>query len=233
MRTAGEPVPSVFESFRARLLGPFTYHSIPDAGAAGATVTAPFLGDIALTYALHYSVHGHPIPVRFGTRPGPDYAEDYRHFRSRCTVGMPTGPVEMLPPEFVGSSFMSEGYQQKSITPTATSNTPWRPWRQIQSIAPSNAGRNVFHFSVVSDSALPRAYTIRMGQGRGTLVAVDKVGPAATCAVNAQAVEDYLGRTMKNVPHTGRLSLLAQYQVYLGVPSEHAVRLLSTPRLSQ
>ncbi len=223
----------VIESFRTRLLGPFTYHSVPDAGAAGATVTAPFLGDTALSYAVHYAVHGHPIPVRFGPA-GPDYAEDYRHLATVCGVGLPVGAVEMLAPEYVASSFMSEGYEQKAISSmdskhrrSKVSNTPYRPWRQIQSLAPTRNGVNVFEFAATSRSPLPERFTVRIGLGRGCLVAVEKVAAQRTCAVNRHTVERILGRSMDGVPRTSVSAPLAQFQIHHGVPLEHAFRLLA------
>lgn len=222
----------VLQAFEARLLGPFTYHSVPDAGAAGATVTAPFLGDVALTYGLHYAVHGHPIPFRFGAR-GPDYADDYRHFASICSVGVPAGPVEHLSPEYVASSFMSEGYEQKAISSmdskhrkSKVSNTPYRPWRQIQSLAPSRDEVNVFRFVAVSRESLRPRFTLRVGLGRGCLVEARET-QADACALNRQTVETFLGRSMDGVPWTHRASPLAQYQIHHGVPLEAARALLA------
>lgn len=224
----------IVQTYEARLLGPLTYHSVPDAGAAGATVTAPFLGDVALTYGLHYAVHGHPIPFRFGARK-PDYAADYRHFATVCSVGVPQGPVEHLSPEYVASSFMSEGYEQKAISSmdsvhrkSKVSNTPYRPWRQIQSLAPTRPGVNLFRFSTVSRRPLRPTFTLRIGLGRACLVeAVEAASGGATCAVNRQTVESYLGRAMDGVPHSHRTALLAAYQIYHGVPIERARDLLA------
>lgn len=224
---------SVFETFHARLLGPLTYHTVPDAGAAGATVTAPFLGDTALTYAVHYALHGHALPNRFGPR-GPGYAVDYKLFRTICSVGWPVGPVQMLAPEYVASSFMSEGFEQKKISTmdskhrrSGVSNTPYRPWRQIQSLAPTHGQANIFGFSAVSKRALPATFTVRMGLGRGTLVRADKVEVASACAVNRFTVERLLGRSMTNASHTSITSPLAQFQIHHGVPAETALELLA------
>lgn len=223
----------VLQSFEARLLGPLTYHSVPDSGAAGATVTAPFLGDTALTYALHYALHGHPIPCRFGPRKQ-DYPDDYRYFKSICSVGVPAGPVEYLSPEYVASSFMSEGYEQKNISTmdskhrrSEVSNTPWRPWRQIQSIAPSSNGSNVFRFVAVSVSSLPAQFTARIGLGRGCLLAVKETAPTRQCAINRHTVERVLGRSLAGVPFAGAVAHLASFQIVYGVPVEHAERLLA------
>lgn len=223
----------VAQTYEARLLGPLTYHSVPDAGAAGATVTAPFLGDVALTYGIHYAVHGHPVPFRFGAR-GPDYADDYRHFATVCSVGVPAGPVQHLAPEYVASSFVSEGYEQKAISSmdsrhrkSKVSNTPYRPWRQIQSLAPTRGPANVFRFSAVSRQPLPARFTLRVGLGRACLVEARETDLGETCAVNRQTVERHLGRAMDGVPHSHRTALLAAYQVYHGVPIGRARDLLA------
>jgi len=224
----------IVQNFKARLLGPLTYHSVPDVGAAGATVTAPFLGDTALSYAIHYALHGHPIPVRFGPR-GQNYREDYQYFKSISSVGVPTGPVEFLPPEFVASSFMSEGYEQKNISSmeskrrrSKVSNTPWRPWRQVQSLAPSNGPVNDFAFVAVSATRLPKRFTVRIGLGRGCLLDINEQSHLPeTCAVNRQTVEGVLGRSMKGVPYTSISAPLAQFQIYHGVPLERARELLA------
>lgn len=223
----------VLQGFEARLLGPFTYHSVPDAGAAGATVTTPFLGDTALTYALHYALHGHPIPVRFGFHEQ-NYREDYRYFKSICSVGVPLGPVEFLPPEFVASSFMSEGYEQKNISSmdskhrrSKVSNTPYRPWRQIQSLAPSRGTANTFSFVAVSVASLPGRFTARIGLQRGCLLDVREAKQVQTCAVNRQTVEGILGRSMTGVPYTSISAPLAQFQIHYGVAVERARELLA------
>ena len=224
---------AVLQAFEARLLGPFTYHSVPDAGAAGATVTAPFLGDTALTYALHYALHGHPIPIRFGTRGGQDYQDDYRHFKSVCTVGVPVGAIEYLAPEYVASSFMSEGFEQKNLSPMSSKhrrskveNTPWRPWRQIQSLAPSRDGANQFSFVAVSETSLPSRFTARIGLGRGCLLDVRETRDQRSCAVNRHTIERVLGRSMDGVPYTSVTAPLAAFQIHRGVPAEVARDLL-------
>jgi len=223
----------VLQGFKVRLLGPLTYHSVPDAGAAGGTVTAPFLGDTALTYAIHYALHGHPIPMRFGPHDQ-NYQDDYRYFKSICSVGVAVGPIEYLSPEYVASSFMSEGYEQKRISTMSSKhrrsmvdNTPWRPWRQIQSLAPSGDGTNVFSFVAVSVSRLPARFTARIGLGRSCLLDVQEADQIETCAINRQTVEVILGRSLEGVPHTSVSSPLAQFQIYYGVPVERALDLLA------
>jgi hypothetical protein len=222
-------------SYEARLLGPFTYHSVPDAGAAGATVTAPFLGDTALTYAMHYALLGHPIPNRFGySDNGQDYKGDYRYFKSICSVGTPRTIVEYLPTEYVASSFMSEGYEQKRISSmdskhrkSKVGNTAWRPWRQIQSLAPSRGDINVFTFIAVSPEHLPEHFTVRIGLGRSCLLDIKETKQLDTFSVNRQTIETVLGRNMKDVPYTSISAPIAQFQIYHGVPIKYAENLLT------
>lgn len=218
----------VVHGYRARLLSPLTYHSVPDAGAAGATVTAPILGDVAVTYAIHHAVAGAPIPFRFGRR-GPDHAADYAHFRTIASVGVPSRNPTWLPPEFVASSFMSEGFEQKDISPmeskhrrSKVNDSPWRPWRQIQSLAPGNE----FTFVTVGEE-LPDTFTFRTGLGRGCLVhAVRSTERPHTAAINRYTVETLLSRSIEDVEHETRQTHLSQYEVWSGVPIETVERLL-------
>lgn len=222
----------VVESFQARLLSPLIYHSFPEAGAAGATTTAPWLGDIALNYAIHYAVHGHEIPLRIG-KAGPDYEEDIGLMKTRCSMGMPVDEVTYDSPETKASSFMSEGYEQRRISTmapnadedlitTQVTNTPWRGWRQVQAVS---AG-NLFGFHAVSKTALPDRFTVRMGKSRGTLIEIEKVEqrssgkPGNEAAVNRHTVEDLLSRSLDTVQIQSEERPLARYQICHGVPRD-------------
>lgn len=221
----------VTEAFRVRLLSPLVYHSFPEAGAGGATTTAPWLGDIALNYGIHYAVHGHEIPLRIGTAE-PGYEEDIGLMETRCTMGLPVRDVEYDPPETKASSFMSEGYEQRRISTMSDSdigsNTPWRAWRQVQAVSSDNE----FEFQAVSKEPLPEHFTIRMGKSRGTLLEVRKVSleardhERATTSVNRHTVENLLSRSLRGVQIESEERPLAQYQICHGVPVESLPELI-------
>lgn len=219
------------QHFRARLLDPLQYHSFIDAGASGGTVTAPFLGDLALCYAINNAVLGQPLPetrwVHGKRATGPDYKGDLERLGLLATMGVPDAPAKNLNPEFQGSSYMNEGFEQREISSGAayyaakkhrrysrTTSSSWRPWRQAQLLAPGN----MFRFSLLRGPSLPERFALRMGTGRAGLIAVEACDAPATVTVNAWTLEAVVGIDAAGLSCTRREYPLAQYTLVHGVP---------------
>lgn len=236
------------EAFQATLLEPLTYHTAPDTGAGGASITGPFLGDIALNYAVHYALHGHPIPVRHGTIL-PDYREDHKRFLTLCSVGIPEGDIRYMSPENEATSPMSEGYEQIRIKANTTrvayidgkmvnlpntdkrgvkedgvTNIAFRGWRSIQSLAPWNS----FSFIASSRKKLPEVFTIRMGYHRGCLIRVQKIPRLPReCTLNIYTITKVFERQFTLEEGMVTEMPTARYQLVHGVPREKAIELMS------
>ena len=219
------------QHFEARLLDPLQYHSFVDTGASGATVTAPFLGDIALAFAINASVLAVPLPERRWVHgkqaSGPDYKTDLHQIGLFLTVGEPIDSVNMLQPEYQASSYMGEGFEQRNISSGASYNqqkkwreyssvasSSWRPWRQAQSMAPGNR----FTFSVLRGERLPEKFAIRMGNGRSCLIEVSETKSPEKVTLNEWTAKNIHGLDLAHLPFDQRETPLAQYSLLRGVP---------------
>ncbi len=213
----------MLQAYEATLLSPLSYRTRADSGAGGASVTGAFLGDIALSYAIHHSRYGSEDLWDGRGRTEPRYKEDYEAMRHRCSVGMPVGPVELMPIEYQATSFVSEGYPQvKALKDSAQSSM--KNWMQRQSIAP----RNKFEFIVASKgSNLPTEFTIRMGNGRETLVKLREIRKPESCTLNAFTITNILARA---IPKGTALQMEnSRYLLVHGVKTEEAERLIGWP----
>jgi hypothetical protein len=227
------------QHFEARLLDPLQYHSFIDAGASGGTVTAPFLGDLALAFAINASVLGIPLEERrfvSGKKyKGPDYQEDIGRIGLVLTVGISKVEVRYLNPEYQGSSYMGEGFEQRNISSGAkrneeklyrinssVMNSSWRPWRQAQLIAPGN----VFQFSILKGAQLPKHFALRMGTGRASLIEVTETGAPTKVTLNPWSAEAVHGVNIQSLPCSRREYPLAKYPLMHGVPLHDALEAL-------
>lgn len=209
------------QSFAAKLLSPLSYRTRPDSGAGGASVTGKFLGDIALAYAIEYARYGGESLWDGRSKTKPRYVDDFKVMNHRCTVGIPTGIVSMMPIEYQATSFVSEGYPDlKRLKSSASSSM--KNWMQMQSIAPFNE----FEFMVISrNEGLPANFTVRLGNGRETLAhLVEKRVAPKHVTVNAYTVEKLLGRRLPT--HLSIQWEHARYILAHGVQLKDAVEAL-------
>ncbi len=211
------------QTYRATLLSPLTYRTRPDSGAGGASVTGRFLGDLALDYAIEHVMTGGDHLWDGRTKTKPDYKNDISKFNWRCTVGVPTRAVSMLPIEYQATSFMSEGYVNMRAW-KQTGSSSMKNWMQRQSVAPFND----FMFLAISKAEkLPEKFTVRMGNGRETLVSLVSIGVPELVTVNAFTISALLDR---NVPKGQSVQMEnSKYILIHGVTPEKAVEALGWP----
>lgn len=157
----------MIQAFEAVLLAPLSYRTRADTGAGGASVTGYFLGDIAMNYAIHYARYGGEDLWDGRTETTPRYADDHKRMNHRCSVAIPIGATRTLPIEYQSTSFVSEGYPLVGQL-KASASSSMKNWMQKQSLAPFNR----FVFAAVSkdERRLPSEFTVRLGNGRETLV---------------------------------------------------------------
>jgi CRISPR type I-D-associated protein Csc1 len=182
----------MFQAFLARLLSPLSYRTRPDTGAGGATVTGCFIGDLALDYAIHYARYGGENLWDGRTWTMPRYKEDLQVMRHRCTVAVPNGQVTLMPMEYQATSFVSDGFPNVQAL-KSTGSSSMKNWMQKQCIAPFEE----FHFVVLSkDEKLPPRMTIRVGNGRETLVELTEEELPESSTLNAFTAAQVLERKM-------------------------------------
>lgn len=154
------------EKYELELLDPLFYNSALDAGASGSSTTYPWIGDIALDYAINFSFNIYHTVFKYSSHK-PDYSE-IRNFNFISTVGLPIGRCQKTRVYDMATSFLSEGYaDQQAITKSARS--PFRSWIKRQGLSPNNK----FYFYIIYNKNMsyrfPEKFTIRLGNMKSTL----------------------------------------------------------------
>lgn len=153
------------KTYRLSLLSPLYYRTGRDSGASGSTYTAPWIGDLALLYAINNSLG--LTHIKFGyTSHKPDYSEISR-MGIILSVATPLGEVSYTRTYDIATSFLSEGYPQTKMI-SDSGRAPMRNWLKRKGV---EAG-NVFYFSAFfgnPEASLPEKFTIRIGNTREAL----------------------------------------------------------------
>lgn len=164
-------------TYKLTLLGPLFYRTRQDAGAAGSTITDPWIGDLALSYAINRSLG--LVEYKFGyASHQPDYLElknlpfvasvaiPYRN-NERAFGGLeaailsyPTGEVVRTQVYDIATNYCSEGYTNMRAI-KLTENAPMRNWMKRQGLAPGNQFQ--FNLATRNDWVPPEEFTVRLG----------------------------------------------------------------------
>ncbi|MEM0136729.1 MAG: hypothetical protein QXU18_16120, partial [Thermoplasmatales archaeon] len=104
-----EAVP--LETFRVELLDSLYYNSFLDSGAAGATSTVPWIGDLALMYAISKSLGIGKLSSKLGFTP---HYDELAELPFVASMGHSLEVVKMLPVYDFATSFVSEGYHDQN-----------------------------------------------------------------------------------------------------------------------
>ncbi len=214
------------EIFRLELLDPLYYSSMVDSGASGAVVTAPWIGDIALMYAINASIGfvnferlRHDNPSADSHKP--NYHQELPHLPFVSSVARPVSEVKMLPVYDFATSFNSEGYFQFDAF-KSTKNAPFRNWIRKQGLSPGNE----FEFKVAykNHASLPNSFTIRLGNMRSCLAKITKIqgDPEGEVWGNIYTVKVFRGSletisSIKNVSLDKIESFSSQYIIVKGL----------------
>lgn len=161
------------KTYRLSLLSPLYYRTGRDSGASGTTYTAPWIGDLALLYAVNNSLG--LTHIKFGyTSLRPDYSGIDR-VGIALSVATPEVDVSYTRTYDIATSFLSEGYPQTKLI-RDSGRAPMRNWLKRRGI---EAG-NVFYFSAFfknSEVSLPENFTLRIGNTREALALCEEVAP--------------------------------------------------------
>ena len=155
--------------YELKLLSPLFYRTSPDSGASGATTTGPWVGDIALDYAINASLGVKRLPSRY-SESKPDYT-DLLELPFLSTMAVPKGSVNFTRVYDIATNFISQGFfDAKSFNKSA--NAPERNWLKRQGLAP----KNTFTFAIVTegDWMPPNEFTVRLGNMKETLASCRK-----------------------------------------------------------
>ena len=162
---------SRMKAYELTLLSPLYYRSRIESGAAGATVTSPWIGDIATTYAINNTLSLKQIPFGYSSHR-PNYSE-ISDLGFLLSVLEPVTECRYTKVFDIATSFMSEGYPQgKAISDSE--RAPMRNWMKRQGLEPGNS----FYFiAFFRDDGFkfPKKFTVRLGNTRECLASVREI----------------------------------------------------------
>ncbi len=164
--------------YKIKLLSPLFFRTRQDSGAAGATTTDPWIGDLAIAYAINSSLGSYRVPFKYNSSK-PDYSEVLR-FPFMLSVAFPVSDIRYTRVYDTATSFISQGYYNKRAF-DKTGNAPMRNWLKRQGIAPGN--EFIFAMAVSEDWDPPLEFTIRLGNMKETLASchmIDKIDGGLT-----------------------------------------------------
>jgi CRISPR type I-D-associated protein Csc1 len=201
-------------TYRLRLLSPLFYRTRQDAGAAGSTITDPWIGDLALCYAINRSLGLKEL--KFGyDRHQPRY-EELSGLPFTASIAIPANEVIRTQVYDIATSFISEGYTNYRAI-KLTENAPMRNWLKRQGLAPGN--EFVFSLATKDGWAPPDEFTLRLGNTQECLASCSRCPDPEKVTVNA-----YTLRTLFKVEGSEGIQYdliekpMAQYVLMHGVP---------------
>ncbi len=156
------------KAYELTLLSPLYYRSRIESGAAGATITSPWIGDIAMTYAINNTLGLKQIPFGYNSHR-PNYSE-IADLGFLLSILEPLSDCRFTKVFDIAASFMSEGYPQgKAISDSG--RAPMRNWMKRQGLEPGNSFSFVVFFRD-GEIKLPEKFTVRLGNTRECLATV-------------------------------------------------------------
>lgn len=146
------------------LLSPLYYRTRQDAGAAGSNTTDPWIGDLAIDYAINYSLGISKFYFDYtGTKPN---YEEVLNLPYLSSMVYPVSEIKYTRVYDIATSFISQGYfNYKAFQKTG--NAPMRNWLKRQGLSAGNNFR--FALAVKDEWKAPEKFTIRLGNMKETL----------------------------------------------------------------
>jgi len=179
------------KAYKVKLLSPLYYRSRIESGAAGATVTDPWIGDLAMMYAINNALGLKHIMFKYNSHK-PDYREIVG-LGFIVSVSEPFNTCGFTKVMDIATSFLSEGYPQgKAIS--ESERAPMRNWMKRQGIEPGS------EFSFVSFfkngiKQFPPKFSIRLGNTKECVALVEEepVKETSRITVNLYTLSLFLG----------------------------------------
>lgn len=176
------------KAYSIKLLSPLYFRSRMDSGAAGSTVTNPWIGDIALLYAINSALSLKDL--KFGyTSHTPNYGE-ISEVDTFPSVAMPSGDISFTRVYDIATSFISEGYPQTEAI-QKSGRAPYRNWMKRQGIQPGNEFTFVT-FSKNGKVTLPDRFTVRLGNSRESVAVCTAIESSEVKKVTLNAFTLYI-----------------------------------------
>ena len=159
------------EKYELEILDPLFYNSSIDSGAAGATVTYEWIGDIALSYSIISSLgYNKDITFKYNSHT-PDYNE-IRDFKFITSVAAPENIVKKTRTYDFATSFISDGYNPIFLM-EKLNRSPFRNWIKKQGLLPGN--KFYFYAAFKDNFNFPDKFTVRLGNMKSSIASVKKI----------------------------------------------------------
>ncbi len=156
-------------TYKLTLLSPLFYRSRQDSGAAGATVTDTWIGDLAICFAINKALGITHIPFKY-TSNKPEY-EDILDIPLITSIAIPNEEPKRTRLYDVATNFMSEGYPNMPAIENSA-RTSMKNWLKRQGIEPGT--EYTFVMAVRDNYVPPEKFTIRLGNMQETLAVCEK-----------------------------------------------------------
>ena len=157
--------------YEIELLDTLFYNGSMDSGAAGATVTYEWIGDIALSYSIVNSLGLNKNTTFKYNSHTPDYSE-ITDFKFITSIAISENIVQKTQLYDFAASFISDGYYPASIF-DKINRSPFRNWIKRQGLLPGN--KFFFYLVTIDNLVLPDKFTVRLGNMKSTIAAVKRI----------------------------------------------------------
>lgn len=174
------------QTLELELLNHLFYYSEVSGGTIAGTVTSPFLGDLALTYALRAARHDDRELPDFRNQPRYEEIRDWGYY---CTVGQYVQSYARTGSYLHATQFHHDGYYDQENAGLSRGHT-FKNIRRVQGIQAGTRFRSL----LLTARPLDIPPVIRLGTTRQTLVRVrvhDQLPD--TCTLNAFTARTVFG----------------------------------------
>lgn len=211
-------------SYKLTLLSPLFYRSRQDSGAAGATVTDPYIGDLALGFAINKALGLTHIPFKY-TSNAPEY-EDLLSLTFITSVATPVDDLKRTRIYDCATSFMSEGFPRVKLI-KESGRTSMKTWIKRQGMEPGN----IYTFAMATRDGWspPEQFTIRLGNMQETLALCQRMKEKSnTLTANLFTLKFLFGHeALKGLSYDLLERPSQQYILIHGVDSEKWLHLVT------
>jgi len=159
------------KAYELTLLSPLYYRSKIESGAAGATVTSPWIGDLAMMYGINNALGIKHI--NFGYKSHKPNYKEILDLGFLLTVLEPLSNCRFTKVFDIATNFMSEGYPQcEAISKSA--RAPMRNWMKRQGLEPGNKFSFISLFKGEFEE-FPKRFTVRLGNTRESVALIEEM----------------------------------------------------------
>ena len=154
----------MIKHYKITLLSPLFYYTKTESGVAS---TAPFIGDLALTYATNFALCKNK-DITYQTRSKPNY-DEIKNLGFLWTIARPI-KVKRMPVYTRYTSSISDGMVRRDII-ELMGKSLFKNYFHVQGLEVGST----FQASFIGNINLPSQFTLRVGNGRDCLILLQEI----------------------------------------------------------